>query len=145
MTLNLNLNINTGLRLTINDDPSRVIVMNPNDVDFAERFYRLIQDFEAKQGEYQARADALDAIEDQDAHGLPVNLRERIDFAREVCDYMHQQIDALFGEGAAYAAFQGQHDLDAIAQFFTEITPFIQNARAGKLEKYQRTPKKAMR
>lgn len=133
-----NLTIHTGIRLTINDDPDRVIQFNPSDVEFAERFYRLIQDFEARQDEYQARADALDAVEGEDARGLPVNLRERIAFARDVCDYMRAQIDALFGDGTAHTVFGDQRDLDAITQFFEGITPYIQTERAEKVEKYQR-------
>jgi hypothetical protein len=136
--MTLNLNISTGVRLTINDDPTRVIEMNPNDVDFAQRFYDLLSAFEAKQEEYQARADALEAANDEDGYGLPLNLPDRISFAREVCDYMHGQIDALFGAGTAQTVFQGQHDLDAITQFFEGIAPFVQQARADKMKKYQR-------
>ena len=143
--MTLNLNINTGIRLTINDDPDRVIRFNPSDVDFAARFYALIQEFESKQAEYQARADALDAATDEDEHGLPANLPDRIAFMRDVCEYMHAQIDLLFGAGAALTVFQGQHDLDAITQFFQGITPFIQKARSEKVEQYAPKRRKAAR
>ncbi len=132
------IHINTGVkRLAINDDPERVITFNPTDVVFAERFYALMRDFETKQGDYQQRAEALDLVTATDPNGLPVNLADRIAFMREICEYMHQQIDTLFGAGTALKVFEGALDLDAIGQFFEGITPFVKTARQDKLAKYQ--------
>lgn len=134
----LNLNINTGLRLTINGDPERVISFDPGDVSFAEGFYKLLHEFEAKQGEYQARADALDADTTTDDHDLPANMPDRFVFMRDVCEFMHAQIDALFGDGTSLAVFQGSHNIDAITQFFEGITPFVERERQARVKKYSR-------
>lgn len=132
------LRIDTGIkRIMINDDPERVIEFNPSDVIFAERFYKLIGDFEVKQVEYQARSEQLDAGRDNlDHNGLPANLGEGLAFLREVCEYMHGQIDYLFGVGTSAKAFAGALSIDAIGQFFQGITPFIQQARSEKVAKY---------
>jgi hypothetical protein len=140
--------INTGVkRIAINGDPARVISFNPTDVTFAERFYGLMQNFEAKQRDYQARAEALDAETGVDENGLPVNLADRIAFMRDVCEYMHAQIDTLFGAETSLKVFEGALDLDLIAQFFEGVTPFVQSARAAKIEQYSKpsTKKRVMR
>jgi len=135
-----NLNINTGvIRLTINDDPARVIAFNPTDILFAERFYALRHDLEARQADFQQREEALDQETAVDANGLPANLAARIAFMREVCEYMHAQLDNLFGAGTALTVFQGALDLDAIIAFFEGVTPFVEKARTDKLKPYRAT------
>ena len=138
-----NLNINTGLkRVSINSDPERVIEFNPSDVAFAERFYKLLKDFEAKQVEYQARAEQLDSqAVDLDEYGVPVNAGEKLSFLREVCEFMYQKIDYLFGVGASTKIFGGSLNIDAIGQFFDGIVPFVQVQRAAKVSKYANLPK----
>lgn len=125
------------IRVMINDDPGRVIQFDPSDVLFAERFYKLIGDFEEKQAEYEKRAAELDAERGNlDHNGLPANLGEGLVFLREVCEYMHGQIDYLFGAGTSQKAFGGALSIEAIGQFFEGITPFIQKARSEKVAKY---------
>lgn len=134
----LHLRTDTNLiRVMINDDPGRVIQFDPSDVTFAERFYKLIGDFETKQAEYQARSEKLDAERNRlDHNGLPENLGEGLAFMREVCEYMHGQIDYLFGAGTSLKAFAGSLSIEAIGEFFDGITPFIQKTRSEKVAKY---------
>jgi hypothetical protein len=111
-----NLNINTGLKR--------------------------VKDFEAKQGEYQVRAEALDnQAVDLDEYGVPVNAGEKLAFLREVCEYMYSQIDYLFGIGASKKIFGEGLNIDAIGQFFDGIVPFVQVSRAAKVGKYTNLPK----
>jgi len=132
--------INTGVkRIAINGDESRVIAFNPSDIQFAERFYTLMQDFDAKQSEYMQRAEVLDQETAIDDNGLPVNLGARIAFMRDICEYMNAQIDTLFGAGTSEKAFQGALDVELITQFFEGVTPFVQTARSEKMAKYAKT------
>ncbi len=129
--------ITTGIkRISVNDDPDRVISFNPTDVTFAEKFYGLIIEFENKQTELTARAKAIDNNQSVDENGLPRNLSDKLTFLHEVCVYMRETIDGLFGSGASQAAFGDALSLDMIAQFLQGITPFFQAARADKLKKY---------
>lgn len=131
------LQINTGeIRLAINNDPNRIIAFNPADVLFAERFYRLFGDFQKTLTQYRPRFEALDADQSTDENGLPANLEARIALAREVCEYIHAEIDKLFGEGTSKTAFNGAMDLNAIRQFFEGVTPFIKQARTEKVAQY---------
>ena len=136
MTSN-NLRIDTGtIRLTVNDDPNRVVRFNPGDVAFAEKFYTLLREFEGKQKEYQARAAALDADTSTDDLGLPANLGAGIAFLREICTYLRQKIDDLFGAGTSDAAFEDAMTLEMFDQFFSGITPYFQQARTQKMTRY---------
>ncbi len=125
------LRINSGAkRIQINDGPE-YIEFNPADVGFAERFYKVYREFEMKQAEYAARAAEIDANESADDG-------EKIAFLAEVCRYMRDRIDYVFGAGVSQKAFGDALSLDMIGQFFDGMTPFVQTARSEKMAKYSR-------
>lgn len=133
--------IDTGVkRLLINDGPE-FIEFNPEDVAFAERFYQLIKDFEAKSEEYKVRSAAITAEKAKDGNGLPVNLPDALKLLREVCEYMRSEIDGLFGTGTSKKVFGEALYLNMFEQFFTEVTPYIRAARGKKVAKYLRPDK----
>lgn len=128
--------IDTGIkRILINDGPE-FIEFSPSDVTFAEKFYQLMQRFELKKVEYQARAEKIDANTEIDSNGLAANLPDNIAMIRDVCEFMREQIDVLFGTGTSQKVFGAALAVDMFEQFFTGITPFIQAARADKVAKY---------
>ena len=86
----------------------------------------------------------LEKVTDKDEHGFPVNMPERLEILRDVCEYINTQIDNLFGAGASEKAFNGALELDLYTQFFDGMTPFIQEARKEKIAKYT-TPASAKR
>jgi hypothetical protein len=126
-------------RIAINGDPNRVILCNPSDATFAEKFYLLIGEFQTKSEEYQTRFKELEKVTETDEHGFPLNMSARLDMLKEVCGYINGHIDNLFGKGASEKAFNGAMELDLYVQFFDGMTPFIQKARAEKLQKYTST------
>lgn len=127
-------------RIAIRDEDDQIvgeIAFNPYDVTFAERFYEIFQEFSAKQKEYEARAEQLDAANAEvDQNGLPWKFDQGIAFLREVCEFMYEKIDRLFGEGTSTVVFRGSLNIDMIGQFFEGITPFIEQARSEKIDKY---------
>jgi hypothetical protein len=126
----------------INDDPSNVIEFNPSDVIFAEKFESLIRDFEAKMVEYQARSDEIETNNELDEHGIPVNFEKRLSLMREVCEFVREKIDYIFGSGTSQKVFGDALSLNMFEQFFTQITPFIQADRQAKVAKYQKKPQR---
>lgn len=137
------LTIISGVKnIAINDDPERVISFNPTDIVFAEKFYKLLGEFQEKLKEYQDRSATIEAAAEVDENNLPVNLPDRIALLREVCEYMRGRIDYLFGPDTAQKVFEDALSLDMFEQFFTGITPFIQQARADKLAQYGSKPVK---
>lgn len=131
------LNISTGEKnIVINGDPLRVITFNPSDVLFAEKFYRMVGEFQTRLTEYQEQSKSLDANTANDGNGLPVNMQERIDLMKQACNYVYEKIDSLFGVGTSEKVFQGALSMEAVIKFFQGITPYIQTARVDKVAKY---------
>jgi hypothetical protein len=136
--------IDTGeKRIAINNDPERVIVFNPYDVIFAEKFYRLIDELQKQLTEYKTKSDVLSKNKATDENQIPANMQERLVLMRESCIYLREQIDMLFGAGTSQKVFGDalvlRIDADKpgpFEQFFTGIMPFIQVARAEKVTKY---------
>ncbi len=133
----MNLNINTGeIRLTINNDPSREIAFNPNDLGFVESFYDLISEFEKKSKEFEAKANGIEEETELDENGIYKNMKQRIGFTREVCQYLRDKLDGVFGAGTSNTVFGNVNTLDMFPEFFDGIIPFIQKVRSEKIAKY---------
>ncbi len=134
-----NLKINTGLkRILINDGPD-YIEFDPEDVLFIEKFYQLIHEFELKKDEFTIKAANLDSNKELDANGLPSNIGEGLSFLKEICQYLRDRIDYVFGAGTSQKVFGDSLSLSSLGQFFEGVTPFIQLKRAEKLQKYMAT------
>ena len=136
--------INTGvIQLLINGGPT-FIEFNPDDVIFAEKFYKLMQNFKVKKDEYKKRADLLEIQAKKNAHAKgeepTANISENIELIRDMCDFTASEIDALFGEGTCQKVFNGTKSLPAYEQFFTGITPYIKSSREAKIHKYTTVP-----
>jgi len=133
-----NLQINTGVkRIMINDDPGKFIEFNPEDVLFAERFYALIKVFEEQEAKFQARLKQIRENEAKDEYGIPLNTQETFDLVIEICNFIREQLDKVFGAGTSATVFGETQSLGMFEQFFAGIAPFIQNSRASKVTKYQ--------
>ena len=124
------------IRLAIDDDPERVISFVPDDVLFAERFYHLLDALREKEEEYRDRVTVLSENKAVDAYGIPENASAGIALLHEVCDFMRDEIDGVFGEGTSQKVFGEYRSLSMIEQFFKGITPYIQTARKEKTRQY---------
>ena len=129
--------INTGeKRLMVNDDPSRVIVFNPQDITFVERLQSLYKELNSKQNEFEKRAKELDKVAELDEYDIPVNADAKLTYLRDLCSYMRGKIDDVFGAGTSQAAFGDTMNLEVFDQFFDGIMPYVEKVRAEKIEKY---------
>lgn len=128
-------------RITITRDGANVgtVVFNPEDVTFAERFYKIMGEFQERYNEFSQRAKVIDANQTLDTDGLPVNTGERIAFLKDACQYFRERIDILFGIGTSQVAFGDVMELEIFPQFLQGIAPYIQQARASKLQQYAPT------
>ena len=114
------------IQLAVNDDPERIIEFNPQDIGFAERFYALLSEFDVKSREFYERAEKIDNNDVENGLGL----------MREMCEYMREKIDQVFGEGTSQKAFGNAMTLNMFEQFFVGVTPYIQKARTEKVKQY---------
>jgi len=130
------LRISSGARKILINDGPEFIEVNASDVVFVERFYAVIREFEAKLEEYKTRGTQIDEKGEVDSAGIPVNLADRIEFIREVCEFMNAKIDQIFGIGTAKKVFGETMSLDMYEQFFNGLEPFIRSARTERVSKY---------
>jgi len=141
------ININTGeisISITRNGENAGSISFNPADILFAEKFYKLISEFDGKMKEYQSRSEQIELSTETDKNGLPVNFQDRLTLLKESTTFIRDRIDNLFGAGTSQIAFGDALGLDMFSQFFNGITPYIRKTREVKIEKYT-TPASAKR
>lgn len=139
------LKIDTGIiEILVNDDPSRVIRFNPNDVVMAEKVYHIVDELPKKSVEYGEKGKEIWSKTEKDENGLPLNFKERCDYLHDLHNYFCGQIDDVFGDGTSktlYGDFvpfpeeQGKFP-NIYEQFFTGILPYFQKVRAAKMDKY---------
>jgi hypothetical protein len=132
------LQINTGIvDLAIVRDGISVgtLSFNPTDTLFAERFYALLGELQKNLKEYKERGIEL-SKNGNDKDGVPVNVEAHIALQIELCNYLREKTDKIFGEGTAQKLFGEVRNLEVYQQFFDGILPFFQQARAEKVAKY---------
>lgn len=117
------------IRLMVNDDPDRVISFDPEDVGFVNRYFDLMDFIKNKQGEYTKQAAEIDKMEGD---------KERAGFRlyQTMCEDIKGQIDYVFGAGTSQTVFGNSVRLDMFQQFLNGIVPYIQKARADKMQPY---------
>lgn len=128
--------LSNTVRLTVNDDPDRVVEFNPSDVGFVSRFYDLMDNVEAKEGEYNAKLEEIQKDTSINSFGAPNALKKEIALTAEICDYMREQVDAVFGEGTSQTAFGDMNVPAMFGEFFDGIAPHITAARSKATKKY---------
>lgn len=131
-----NINIGGEIKLTINNDATRVIRFDPTSVDFAEGFYNLLQRIETLETSYTEHMAELELNTEVDAHGIPTNEGDKFRLLHNLCDTLKTEVDAIFGEGTSEAAFKGAASLEMFEDLFNGVAPYIQQARAKKVDKY---------
>ncbi len=131
----LNLNLDLGIkRITINNDPDKVIEFSPEDTRFIEKFYSVYSEILDKQNEYLERYEAMN--QDTDPNGVPVDIEAQIALVKETTVYMRDKIDFLLGPGTSKTVFGEIYNLDVISQFLAGLATFVKSDRNKKLDKY---------
>jgi len=128
------------VRLLINDDKERVISFNPKDINFVERFYRLVGHLETKVQEYELKY--ADLVRESDVTtGIANNMPELIDLVLEVCKDLRGEIDLVFGEGTSQIAFGDTMNPDMFSQLIDGLIPYVQDTRTQIVQRYMPPPK----
>jgi hypothetical protein len=122
------ISISSGAKhIAIDRDGERVgeIVFSPEDVVLAEKFYKLVGEFEVKSVEFSQRAEAIEG-----------DIGAGIALLNETCLYFRDRIDYLLGAGVSLMVFGNTNTLDMFSQFFEGITPHFHSARVDKMKQY---------
>src|SRR5690606_40305393 len=102
---------NGEVRLAINDDPNNLLIFNPKDLLFVEKFYALQAKLEKDVVTYKAEAEKLEAVTELDSKGLPVNAKDRLRFLRETGEKFRAEIDILFRSEEHTSELQSRENL----------------------------------
>ena len=124
-------------KLGINDGPE-FISFNPTDVKWAELFQGMRQELLDKVDELQARSKELEAkAKAPGTTGVAAEIEKSgLALRTEVCVYMREKIDRLFGENTSQKVFGDLMSEYAITSFLEQVSPHIQIARAAKVAAY---------
>ena len=132
---NLNINLDLGVkRITINNDPNKVIEFSPENTLFIEKFYTVYSQVMEKQDEYLKRYEELEG--EPDENGIPKNVEAQIALVNETTEFMRDRIDFLLGEGTSNKVFGDVYNLSAISQFLEGLGQFVKSDRAAKVKKF---------
>lgn len=128
------------IRLLINDDESKVLAFNPEDVSFANRFYEVYEYLNTRQAHYEQMDAEINALPDdaQDDHGFELKGLRRLQGQLEMCADMRKAIDTLFGEGTSQMVFGDVNVPSQFMQLLEGVMPYLTKARAKKSEKYKK-------
>jgi hypothetical protein len=135
--------VDSGLkRIQVNDGPE-FIEFNPEDIVFIEAFYNMAKEFDLRKDGYTAKFESLAVGEEGTDNPYGSEMDEKIALLREVCEFMREQIDLVFGEETSQKVFGDAMTLNMFAQFIDGINPFISPVREKKVAKYISPEKKA--
>lgn len=128
----LNINFDEGLtKLTINDDPDRVIYVNLTDYNIITRFDEAQEKIDEKMKEYndlEIKADgSAEADNEYATHAI-----------KDITEFIEQQVDYIFNSKVSEAVFNGQSCLSSVggiplyARFMQAIIPMIEKEAAAE-------------
>lgn len=123
------LRIDTGVKkIQINDGPE-FIEFNPTEVNWGRRYEKMRMDVKLRMDDLSAKIAEIEKSKDP-------NVEEISKLRDEVCLFIREKIDILFGSGTSQKVFGDSMSEYAIASFLEGITPFIQAGRETLVTKY---------
>ncbi len=132
----VNIQINTGekrVSITRDGKDAGELVFIPSDILFAERFYALLDELSVKLSEYKRLNLQFKPAQENE---VPKDMAEKIALQRDLCEYMRDKIDLIFGKSTSQMVFGDVRNLDVYKQFFDGILPFFKQARAERVAQY---------
>jgi hypothetical protein len=130
------LRIDTGhKKVQINDGPE-FIEFNPTEVNWGRRFERLRSDVKTRMDEMSAKIAGIEKRAQELNEETPAMIEEVNNLRDEVCVFIREKIDILFGTGTSQKVFGDLMSEYAIASFLEGIAPFIQSGREQMVTKY---------
>lgn len=130
----INIKTESQRTLCINDDESRWITFDAEDLNFYGRLKVLYSSLSGKQKEFEAKEKEARALEGEDDNGAPLMALALIDIQTEFASHMIQGMDNVFGEGTCQRLFGNSFNPDAYGQVIQAILAHISKYREKKLK-----------
>lgn len=128
--------VDTGAKRIEVNDAGEYITLNFADQSLPIRFFELADEFQAKEPEYRAKAEAIDANETLTDYE---RMRAAAQLNLEFHTYFKEQIDRLFGPETCRKVFGDIiPGAELYGDFLAQITPYFEKygkERAKKLQK----------
>lgn len=122
-------------RIEVNDG-GEYITLNLDDQAFAPALMAIIDGFNAKIPEYENRARELDGAPAETEQEKMDKLRRVMAFNLAIHQELKEQVDGVFHDEACRKVFGDiVPPVEAYAEFFTQLTPFIQQYAKERGEK----------
>ena len=127
------LQVRTGqISLQILNDEGEVrgiFRFNPEDIESAKQVYRLQEELQIKEVEFEQRIKVAESVED------------KLTVLDEIVKYFNDSIDLCFGAGSSEVLFGGAKTLSMYEDFFAGIVPYYEKASKARVSKYKKSGK----
>lgn len=127
--------VDTGAKRIEVNDAGECITLNFADQSLPTRFFAMADDFQAKEPEYRAKAEALDAnTELSDYERMRATAQINLEFHT----YFRERIDELFGADTCRKVFGDiVPGVELYGDFLTQITPYFEKYGKERAKRLQ--------
>ena len=120
--------------LCINDDESRWITFDTEDLNFYARLKDLYQKLTVKQNEFLAKEKEISSIEGIDENGTPLAALALVDLQTEFAKTVTDGMDEVFGAGTCQRLFGDAFNPAAYGELIKAIMAYISRDREKKMK-----------
>lgn len=129
---NINFNTNTGLLISLDEDPNRGFMIYPNDMAWVEKFVSIQGDLKKVINELQEEAKKNVTVDDA---------AEAVKNRKKYFDQMYDLLDQVLGNTkqglkVSEAVFQGRYDENLMTRFLEFLADAIKQSRESSISKY---------
>ena len=128
--------VSTGAKkIEVNDDGD-YITLNLSDQSFLPRLASIIDTFNAKFPEYEARAKEIDEMAAETKEQRFYNMKLAAEYNESVHRELIREVDAVFGDDVCRKVFGPiVPSTEMFVEFFEKLTPYIEKFSRERVEK----------
>lgn len=140
------LTLSKRTEIMLDDDPTRVIRFNTEDVHLRARLFEFAKDASRKEKEIQAKTAEIETIEGDGAEGFPLQVDASVKLMVELADFFMAGLDQVFGEGTSAVVFAEGFDFDGFTTFLAYVMSKFEAKSSEKIAERLKKPasKKAL-
>jgi len=130
----INIKTDSQRTLCINDDESRWITFDAEDLNFYGRLKVLYSSLGGKQKEFEVKEAEARALVGEDDNGAPLSALALIDIQTEFANHVIEGMDSVFGEGTCKRLFGNAFNPDAYGEVIQAVLAHVSKYREKKLK-----------
>ena len=131
--------LTSGLKKIQVNENGDCIQFDARDQGFADRFAKLLKDFNTKRDEYEAQVAEIRAMPTETQTQQIDAALKALEFNSALCGWMAGEINAVFNDDVKQKVFGDITPTgEAWAEFLWQLAPIIQEARAEQSERVRK-------